>query len=251
MIIHYVDEAIVQDGAAHENVKKCFGDLEFKLSTTAASITGKTRFNGKPPQSLITALNAEKQNRKELITPIAQLESNPTLSSLCLQLSISGSTQPSAQDVTEYRLPSLNNGLYKHTILDQTTPKSYDLPMGMILPLDKEMPCIDTNKEIKDPTVHDRPVIRKEARRIQKLRRWRMNRHQLKKLRKRMKYEYRKQRIYKAKKKEAAIQAELDAIMLAAKEWDPLKDVVKQNLDFARRGGYSVNVWETRNKKQS
>lgn len=105
----------------------------------------------------------------------------------------------------------------------------------------------NSGTEITEPVVNNnqKPVI--EAKNIMKIRRRKMNRHQLKKFRKRMKFVLLKQRMAKEKKKEAAFQAMLADIRQDAENYDALQ-FIKGELEAARRGGFWIDIRQTAKK---
>ena len=101
--------------------------------------------------------------------------------------------------------------------------------------------------EITDPVPHskdnvDKTPPAKEARQIIKIRRRKMNRHLLKKFKKRMEFTLRKQKLLMKKKKEAVFQARLDTIKKSGVEFDALQFVQKE-LEKARKGGFQIDVF--------
>ncbi|XP_067659651.1 uncharacterized protein [Haliotis asinina] len=94
-------------------------------------------------------------------------------------------------------------------------------------------------KVIYDPNSHNAPV--KEAKHIIKIRRRKMNRHLLKKFRKRMLFTLRKQRKDLRKKKEKIFREELHMIRKKGEDFDAMAHV-QSELEKARRGGFYIEI---------
>ncbi|ESO99407.1 hypothetical protein LOTGIDRAFT_78989, partial [Lottia gigantea] len=77
-----------------------------------------------------------------------------------------------------------------------------------------------------------------------KIRRRKMNKHKLKKCRKRQVHKRRTDRIMKEKKKEMRFQEKLASIAQWADDFNA-QEFVDNELKLARRGGFSVDVFQT------
>lgn len=116
----------------------------------------------------------------------------------------------------------------------------YDLPQNPNLTsliIDPEK-CPEKSEIIEPAVSINHP---KEAREIMKIRRRKMNRHLLKKFRKRMRFTLRKIKREKKKKKELAFQARLAGIREWGQNFSALS-WVQEELDKARKGGFYINV---------
>lgn len=72
-----------------------------------------------------------------------------------------------------------------------------------------------------------------------------MNRHLLKKFRKRMKFTLRKQRLQSRRKKEKAFRLVLDKFRIQSDAFDA-EQHIKDQLVLAKKGGYKVDIFNTR-----
>lgn len=104
-----------------------------------------------------------------------------------------------------------------------------------------------TDKEIMAPENTKGEIL---AKNILKIRRKKMNRHHLKKLRKRMKFVFRRRLHRKMKLKEAKIQEEFRAIMKRAEDFEP-RDFVQKNLELARKGGFHIDIFESSRQQRN
>lgn len=85
----------------------------------------------------------------------------------------------------------------------------------------------------------------KQAQNLLKIRRRKMNRHLLKKFRKRMKFTLRKQRLQSRRKKEKAFRLVLDKFRIQSDAFDA-EQHIKDQLVLAKKGGYKVDIFNTR-----
>ncbi|XP_041377717.1 uncharacterized protein LOC121390072 [Gigantopelta aegis] len=132
----------------------------------------------------------------------------------------------------------LDRAISQNTIIDcPTLPRIFH---DISLPELKIHQIIDPFPHGKDGVDKTPPAI--EARQILKIRRRKMNRHLLKKFRKRMAFTLRKQRLLMEKKKEAAFQAKLDVIRKSGEDFNALEFVQKE-LEMARKGGFQIDVF--------
>ncbi|XP_068231517.1 uncharacterized protein [Palaemon carinicauda] len=156
----------------------------------------------------------EKSFRKLCLSPVeAQLTAN--------MLSVCEKNIFSPFHTNEYRLPSI----YKPITI--TVPSLYD---GAVL--EKELPPIPTLTELIDPVTKNKieeapseQVTEKQAARLIVIRRSKMNKHKLKKLRKKMKFTWLKIIQKREYKKEKAFQAEQMDIIREAETFDAQKYV--------------------------
>ncbi|XP_064599469.1 small ribosomal subunit protein mS38-like [Liolophura sinensis] len=146
----------------------------------------------------------------------------------------------------EYNLPttSVLRVIHKGKVMENNIFECPSLISGHPLSNPIVEPC--TEKEIMAP---EKTKVEKLAKNILKIRRRKMNRHHLKKLRKRMKFVFRKRLHRKLKLKEAKLQEEFRAIMKRAEDFEP-RDFVQKNLELARKGGFHVNIFESSRQQQ-
>ena len=148
------------------------------------------------------------------------------------------SSSPANRD---YKLPPLHNN--STAILDPLTIISgVELPSGMIVPKVTPLPVGRRKDEIAVPA-RQHTVVEKQAKSDLKQRRRHMNRHKLKKLRKRMKFVYMRLEQRKLKRKQLALKKECDNIVASAHKWSAEEEVMK-DLELARKGGFSIDVFE-------
>ncbi|KAK3578022.1 hypothetical protein CHS0354_027235 [Potamilus streckersoni] len=107
---------------------------------------------------------------------------------------------------------------------------------------------------IENPVSDPKPTVDKESPgqmqpekqtkcSILTIRRKKMNRHKLKKRRKKFKFLYRKIRQRRLKKKEQKLQEEVESIRAWGKKYDALQEV-KDNLAQARKAGYHMEIFK-------
>ncbi|KAL3861086.1 hypothetical protein ACJMK2_007167 [Sinanodonta woodiana] len=107
---------------------------------------------------------------------------------------------------------------------------------------------------IENPVSDPKPTVDKESpgqMQPEKLTKWnviairrkKMNRHKLKKRRKKLKFLYRKIRQRRLKKKEQKLQEEVESIRARGTKYDALQEV-KDNLAQARKGGYHMDIFK-------
>ncbi|CAI9727496.1 Hypothetical predicted protein [Octopus vulgaris] len=139
------------------------------------------------------------------------------------------------------------------------------LPTGSVIdPLISPLPfyeCpVKSNKDVFQLPFHSPTIISKEdplsflnewiiesplaiqAKNILKIRRRKMNRHRLKKLRKRMRFVRRKELHKRRKKKEKLFQAKLQAKIQTGIDFDA-EEFVQDKLALARKGGYKIDIF--------
>ncbi|XP_046547117.1 uncharacterized protein LOC124257160 [Haliotis rubra] len=137
---------------------------------------------------------------------------------------------PSRLGLTQPAVAILDQSISKQGVLDCPT-----LPQALrdVLVPEGEV------KVIYDPNSHNAPI--KEAKHIIKIRRRKMNRHLLKKFRKRMLFSLRKQRKDLRKKKEKIFREELRMITKKGEDFDAMAHV-QSELEIARRGGFYIEI---------
>ncbi|XP_059143330.1 uncharacterized protein LOC131930747 [Physella acuta] len=146
----------------------------------------------------------------------------------------------------EYRCPSrLLGHLTQLVILDKISAvKSfYDCPVANNIIDAVEAPTIKKSEMIEEP---GRSSPAKEAKiiSIMRIRHKKMKKHKLKKLRHRMYFVWSRQRRAKNAKKMKAYRKELERIKMSGETFDAM-DFVQKQLTKARKGGYSINVFES------
>jgi len=149
----------------------------------------------------------------------------------------------------QYILPTVDGKrVQKITILDPVLSHGqYILPTSTKIIQEKVSPSMN-NVHKKAPTIQNNN-IRKEATKpkwgLVIIRHKKMKKHQLKKLRKRMYYTWKKEAEVKNRKKEKKMQ-------LYEEEWKKLgqsfdaESFVSERIDAAKKGGWGVNVFEGR-----
>lgn len=146
-----------------------------------------------------------------------------------------------ANSTDSYKLPAYKQ--YENIrpiILDPLTQNSIELPSGLRIPKITPHTLPNVEREITAPGQN---VVEKKAKSALKQRRRHMNKHKLKKLRKRMKFVYMKLAQKKFKKKRLLLQQECEGIVNSAKNWDPLEEIT-HDLEKARKGGFGIDVFE-------
>ncbi|XP_013393582.1 uncharacterized protein LOC106161232 [Lingula anatina] len=150
-----------------------------------------------------------------------------------------GKSKPTAVTLgqsTAFKLPSLDsNKFYKIGILDHHQPSWYEFPtlahMGSVL--EKEAPPLNENDFKGDP-MPDEATVRKEAKRIQKIRKRRIRGLHFKKKRKKNGSIVRALRIRKREKQAAKMKEEFAAILESAERFDPWGELQMKTKDFKR-----------------
>ncbi|KAH9508692.1 hypothetical protein Btru_049649 [Bulinus truncatus] len=154
-------------------------------------------------------------------------------------------SSPTDKNEQVYKCPSR---LLQHfsdlVILDTATSLTtfYDCPVSSGFKDSMEAP---TNKKDK---VMDIPGINspaKEAKLIMRIRHKKMKRHKLKKLRKRMYFLWSRQKKARKAKRMAKYYKELEEIKKTGDEFDA-ESFVKEQLAKARKGGFFINVFESK-----
>ncbi|XP_071109704.1 uncharacterized protein [Haliotis cracherodii] len=137
---------------------------------------------------------------------------------------------PSRLGLTQPAVAILDQSISKQGVLDCPT-----LPQALrdIIAPEGEV------KVVYDPHSHKAPV--KEAKHILKIRRRKMNRHLLKKFRKRMLFTLRKQRKDLRRKKVKIFREELRMITKSGEDFDAMAHV-RSELEIARRGGFYIEI---------
>ncbi|XP_035735690.1 uncharacterized protein LOC118447635 [Vespa mandarinia] len=120
----------------------------------------------------------------------------------------------------DFELP-VNNNTYKSIIDMPITGISKIENPNRYLPIQHELPV--PNKSIELPTIEN--IIEKQAVRMIIIRRKKMKKHQRKKLRKKMKFYWRKIKQRRELLRERAFQAEQVALIKQAESFDPVKYV--------------------------
>jgi len=158
-----------------------------------------------------------------------------------------------------YILPTLDSKrVQKISILDPLLSRGeYILPTSAKIVHEKVSPSLN-NVEIKEAPTTINNAIKKEGaqrnefgrivRRYPNLmisRHKMMKKHQLKKLRKRMYYTWKKEAEIKNRKKEKKMLAYEDSWRKLAGEFDAEK-FVTERIDLAKKGGWGVNIFERR-----
>ncbi|GAB1603399.1 aurora kinase A-interacting protein-like isoform X1 [Argonauta hians] len=170
----------------------------------------------------------------------------------------------------------VDNQLNRYAILSSLPPSSSSLapfrhtlspalPSPLVKdPLISPLPFYDcpvkSNKDEFQLPYHSPTVISKEdpestlnewiiesplaiqAKNILKIRRRKMNRHRLKKLRKRMRFVRRKELHRRRKKKEKILQEQLQAKIQTGIDFDA-EEFVQDKLALARKGGYKIDIF--------
>ena len=189
--------------------------------------------------------------------PAASLPDKKNVESLLLRLSGLSLTTDSIQKHQVYILPTtVTNSLYKKTIINPLKPCEYFLPDISIVQ-EKLTPGLDINFPKIDPdilqTVIDRgspPLVKHCMPYLVRVRYKKMKKHKLKKLRKRMLPLNRKLTEAKKRKKEKATRATEQMYHDTARLYKP-EEYVDDQLRMARKGGYRVDIFQTRNETRN
>ncbi|CAL1527248.1 unnamed protein product [Lymnaea stagnalis] len=145
----------------------------------------------------------------------------------------------------EYRCPSrLLQKFSELVILDKVTSINScykcPVPTGMIDSM--KAPNIIKSEILEGP---GKSLPMKEAKIIMRIRHKKMKKHKLKKLRKRMYFLWKKQRLARVAKRMAIYHKELEEIEKEGNTFDP-ETFVREQLLKAKKGGYTINVFESK-----
>lgn len=123
----------------------------------------------------------------------------------------------------------------------------YDCPVTPAKDFDIYLPFPSATISKKDPDsslnewiIENPKAI--QAKNILKIRRRKMNKHRLKKFRKRMRFVRRKEMHARRKKKEKIFRAKLDAKIQQGIDFDA-EEFLQERLALARKGGYKIDVF--------
>ena len=244
------------------NYSKCFiHECVICLSETSQFLSKRSTL---PPTFF--AKNVAESNGTSTVLPSVGKKGQLTLdsdielglSNLSISRSMRHLTTFRGQIPQEYKLPTtVGVAQYKQTILDISTPNTYKLPSVLSHnPIEKVLPDLAKwPKVIEDPSplrngVNGNAPIKKEAARMIGIRRLKMNKHQLKKLRKRMLFHNRKMADIKKKRKESKVVAHLNMIRSWGTNFNA-EEFVKDQVATARKGGFKVDILETSGRKET
>ncbi|XP_064099978.1 uncharacterized protein LOC135210936 [Macrobrachium nipponense] len=196
---------------------RSLGRLATSLQTSVKlgiPLTSTAKVRSTDGATEISNRELEKSFRKLCLSPVeAQLTAD--------RMSFCNKNIFSPLIINEYRLPSV----YKPVSI--TVPSLYN---GGVL--EKELPPVPTCNEVIDPVIKNKiqevpsdQVTEKQAARLIVIRRAKMNKHKLKKLRKKMKFVWLKIIQKREYRKEKAFQAEQMAIVREAEAFDAQKYV--------------------------
>lgn len=165
----------------------------------------------------------------------------------------------SQMGVQEYKLPTIwYNSVYKHTIVDPIFSKIlYELPTFVNSEIEKFDPSQGSLVPVLDPNPlqriidHGAPPITKETLPyLITIRHKKMKKHQLRKLRKRMRFLRRKLEAVKRKKREKVLQNYENNMKKWSAEFDAEK-YVEDQLRTARKAGWEIDIVAERAEKRS
>ena len=149
-------------------------------------------------------------------------------------------------NITEYKCPAttLLEQLSQIAILDKTPTQnlSYECPVAVPV-IENFAPDLEKS-EILEPG--SKPVA-KEAKMIMRIRHKKMKKHKLKKLRKRMYFLWKRQKQTRKAKRMTIYNKEIEGIKATGEEFNA-EEFVRSQLAKARRGGYYINVFETKHR---
>ncbi|RUS82994.1 hypothetical protein EGW08_009231 [Elysia chlorotica] len=149
-----------------------------------------------------------------------------------------------SSNITEYRLPATTilEQLSQLAILDRApaTSISYECPVAVPV-VDNVAPDLPKSEVVEPGSTPEA----KEAKMIMRIRHKKMKKHKLKKLRKRMYFLWRKQKQMRKAKRMTIYNKELEGIRSTGEQFDA-EEFVRAQLAKARRGGYYINVLETK-----
>ena len=123
----------------------------------------------------------------------------------------------------------------------------YDCPLTPTKDFDINLPFYSTIISKKDPNSSLNDWITEipeaiQAKNILKIRRKKMNKHQLKKFRKKMRFVRRKEMHARRKKKEKIFQAQLNSKIQQGIDFDA-EEFLQEKLALARKGGYKIDLF--------
>lgn len=161
--------------------------------------------------------------------------------------------------VQEYKLPTTwYNGLHKRTIVDPVfSNTSYELPTFVNPDVEKFDPSRGSLFPVLDPNPLQRvidqgapPITKETMPRLITIRHKKMKKHQLRKLRKRMRFLRRKLEAVKRKKREKVLQNYENNMKKWSQEFDAEK-FVDDHLMRARKAGWEIDILAERTQKRS
>lgn len=165
----------------------------------------------------------------------------------------------SQMGVQEYKLPAIRyNSIYKHTIVDPIFSKiSYELPTFVNSEIEKFDPSRGSLVPVLDPNPLQRiidqgapPITKETMPYLITIRHKKMKKHQLRKLRKRMRFLRRKLEAVKRKKREKVLQNYENNMKKWSAEFDAEK-FVEDHLQRARKAGWEIDIVAERAAKKS
>ncbi|GFO35130.1 pyruvate dehydrogenase e1 beta subunit [Plakobranchus ocellatus] len=149
----------------------------------------------------------------------------------------------SSAHVSEYKCPTrLLERLSQVAILDKTPGPNlaYICPVAVPV-IDNVAPDVGKS-EVQEPVPQ---TAVKEAKQILRIRHKKMKKHKLKKLRKRMYFLWKKQKQVRKAKRMAIYNKELEDIKSTGEQFNA-EDFVRSQIAKAKRGGYYINVFESK-----
>lgn len=208
------------------------GPISMCLSTAQRPIQPQMR----PAQHVIESLSYEEQKHVARAMQPAVRAMQPAVRAM----------QPPGlylEDISYISPPASGHIIPTGTILDRSLNRIYDCPTST--ERDIEAPSEISSITPKEDPEYNNEI--KQAKRIMKTRRRKMNRHKLKKYRKKYKFKIRKLKVLRQKRKDAVFQNKLQARMQSAHDFDALV-FIKQEIEQAKRGGYKVDIYASLDK---
>lgn len=209
-----------------------------------------------PPTVNAVALKSKKSKTCSLLTErlsacnISAAEEKPSRVTFFSQ---------SQMGVQEYKLPTIwYNSVYKHTIVDPIFSKiSYKLPTFVNHEIEKFDPAQGSLVPVFDPNPLQRiidqgapPITKETLPYLITIRHKKMKKHQLRKLRKRMRFLRRKLEAVKRKKREKVLQNYENNMKKWSTEFDAEK-YVEDHLQRARKAGWEIDIVAERAAKRA
>ena len=152
-----------------------------------------------------------------------------------------------------YRLPGTETSQKSHIVDPFMLYTEYELPTRQVPFIPEIVEPLQSDRIIPiivPPPTEDKPLIEKLANPwLMRIRHKKMKKHQLRKLRKRMRFVYRKRRLLKAKRKEKEIVVIENKFIKLAKDFDA-NVFVDENIAAAKRGSWGIDVLAERHKKK-